>query len=164
VWVQESVCVVRETPAIDNPSETFYELPDGCKISVGNVKYAVPELIFNGSALASKMPGVQSLQNVLVSSAMGCEPEARRDIVGNIVLTGGASTIPGMHERILSELTPIAPVGTRPKIACASSEERKLGPWLGGSILGSLGTFHDLWFSAAEYKEHGAKMLHRKCP
>jgi D-alanyl-lipoteichoic acid acyltransferase DltB (MBOAT superfamily) len=38
----------------------------------------------------------------------------------------------------------------------------RMGPWLGGSILGSLGTFPDIWFSAAEYKEWGAKMLHRK--
>lgn len=33
--------------------------------------------------------------------------------------------------------------------APANTVERKYAPWLGGSILASLGTFHQLWISAA---------------
>ena len=31
----------------------------------------------------------------------------------------------------------------------------------GGSILGSLGTFQQMWMSKAEYAEHGATMMQR---
>ena len=47
-------------------------------------------------------------------------------------------------------------------ITGSSPNERKHGAWLGGSILGSLRTSHDLWMSRAEYEEHGAALIHRK--
>ena len=52
------------------------------------------------------------------------------------------------------------------KLVAGSSvtNERKWSAWLGGSILGSLGAFHDMWVSKAEYDEHGAGILERKCP
>ena len=34
----------------------------------------------------------------------------------------------------------------------------------GGSILGSLGTFQQMWMSKAEYAEHGATMMQRRAP
>jgi actin-like protein 6A len=36
--------------------------------------------------------------------------------------------------------------------------------FIGGSILGSLGTFHQMWMSKAEYEEHGASIVQKKCP
>jgi actin-like protein 6A len=52
--------------------------------------------------------------------------------------------------------------GARAKVVQASREERAAGPWTGGSILASLGTFPDLWFSREEYREHGARGFARK--
>lgn len=34
----------------------------------------------------------------------------------------------------------------------------------GGSILASLGSFQQMWLSKQEYQEHGAGIIHRKCP
>ncbi|AET01217.2 actin-related protein ARP4 [Medicago truncatula] len=36
--------------------------------------------------------------------------------------------------------------------------------WIGGSILASLGSFQQMWFSKSEYEEHGASYIQRKCP
>jgi len=36
--------------------------------------------------------------------------------------------------------------------------------WIGGSILASLGAFHQMWMSKAEYDEHGSVIVDRKCP
>ena len=36
--------------------------------------------------------------------------------------------------------------------------------FIGGSILGSLGTFHQLWISRAEYEECGKAIVEKKCP
>ena len=42
--------------------------------------------------------------------------------------------------------------------------ERALCAWLGGSILASLGSFHEMWISRQEYEEYGASIVDRKCP
>lgn len=52
----------------------------------------------------------------------------------------------------------------RYKALAATPQERKHGAWLGGSILGSLGSFHELYVSKAEWEEQGASALERKCP
>ena len=57
------------------------------------------------------------------------------------------------------------PAGWRVKVASAGGgAERRIAAWLGGSILASLGTFHEMWVSKSEYEEHGCFVLDRKCP
>lgn len=148
-----------------------FELPDGSSVTLGDAASGIPELLFQPTrpiAPGGHQPSfggpAQNLADTLVGSAMACDPELRRDLVGSLVLTGGASRLPGLQDRLVKEFGPVAPVGTRARWAFASPEERTYGAWVGGSILGSLGTFPDMFFSAAEYKEHGAKMIHRKCP
>ncbi|KAL1835706.1 hypothetical protein VTK73DRAFT_5448 [Phialemonium thermophilum] len=47
--------------------------------------------------------------------------------------------------------------GVRVKIHAAGwTSERRFGAWVGGSILASLGTFHQMWISRKEYEENGA--------
>ena len=41
--------------------------------------------------------------------------------------------------------------------------ERRYGGWLGGSILASLGTFHQLWISKEEWQEHGKAIVGQRC-
>lgn len=40
--------------------------------------------------------------------------------------------------------------------------ERKYASWLGGSILASLGSFHQLWVTKEEYEEHGISIVHQR--
>jgi len=54
--------------------------------------------------------------------------------------------------------------GARIKIQAAGlTAERRFGSWIGGSILGSLGTFHQMWISKAEYAEFGASVVEKRC-
>ncbi len=41
--------------------------------------------------------------------------------------------------------------------------ERRYSSWIGGSILSSLGTFHQLWISKQEWEEHGNTIVHARC-
>ena len=54
----------------------------------------------------------------------------------------------------------LAPLGRREVI---TPPERKYSVWIGGSILGSLSTFQQMWISKAEYDEAGPTIVHRKC-
>ena len=40
--------------------------------------------------------------------------------------------------------------------------EKRYAGWLGGSILASLGTFHQLWVTKDEYEEHGMSIIHQR--
>jgi actin-related protein len=95
---------------------------------------------------------------------MACNPDARKELMGNVIITGGASGFDGLVERISAELPEYAPPGTAPRTVNAAVGERKEGVWLGGSIVGSLGAFHEMWFTKAEYEEVGARGVHDKCP
>ena len=56
----------------------------------------------------------------------------------------------------------IANLAHRFTLLNASVPDRKHGVWLGGSILGSLSSHHEIWLSKAEYYEHGASIACRK--
>jgi len=169
---RESLCRVYESTfdadAHAHVPIVSYDLPDGTKLSLGPERYAVTELLFNPTPLQSgaeeeDFGGAVGLTDMLQDAILACEPETRRDLNTNVTLTGGLTSTEGLSERLLKELlVRTDTLGSRPKMAAASSSERAVGPWLGGSILASLGTFPDIWFSKAEYQEFGAKMLHRK--
>lgn len=74
----------------------------------------------------------------------------RQVLMGNVVLAGGGSLLAGLGERLNNELVRNFP---HVKIhAPGNPTERRYGGWLGGSILASLGTFHQLWISKEEWQ------------
>lgn len=107
-----------------------------------------------------------------------CDPDIRRELWSSIIVSGGNSLFPQFPERFVvtwhkltqdrlyKELNERAvPQAYKVKIISTNSTiERKFGAWIGGSILASLGTFHQLWMSKQEYEEHGRSLVERKCP
>jgi len=91
---------------------------------------------------------------------MKCDIFYRRDMYSNIVLSGGSTMFPGTAERLTKELISLAPASI--KIQVAAPPERKYSVWIGGSILGSLSTFQQMWISKAEYDDTGPSIVHRK--
>jgi len=61
---------------------------------------------------------------------------------------------PGMAERLVKEMTPLAPRGMR--VRTVVLPERKFSTWIGGSILASLSTFQQMWVS----REGIARIVH----
>ena len=90
-----------------------------------------------------------------------CDVDIRRELWNGIVITGGNTFYPGIVERLKADLSS---VHTIKPIYSNSSIERRCSAWIGGSILGSLGTFQQMWMSKAEYEERGKSIVDRKCP
>merc|ERR1740129_588661 len=65
------------------------------------------------------------------------------DLYKNTVLSGGTTMFPHIEERLLDEMTKLAPAGNEIKII--APPERKYSVWIGGSILASLSTFEEMW-------------------
>lgn len=92
---------------------------------------------------------------------MKCDVDVRKDLYGNIVLSGGSTCFNGIAERLSKEIVKLAPTTMRIKVL--APPERKYSVWIGGSILASLSTFQQMWISKAEYDESGPSIVHRKC-
>lgn len=110
------------------------------------------------------IPDHSSLQQMVYDSIHACDPEARQNLLNNIILTGGGSCFENAGVRLERELASMLPAAMKIKIMAAQNAERQNSAWLGGSILASLGSFHEMWISKSEYSEHGTSLVHRKCP
>jgi actin-related protein len=73
---------------------------------------------------------------------MKCDVDIRKDLYGNIVLSGGSTMFPGIADRMSKEITALAPSSM--KIKVVAPPERKYSVWIGGSILASLSTFQQV--------------------
>lgn len=85
--------------------------------------------------------------------------DLRASVAHNIIVTGGISLLPQLTERLYTELSNSNP-GLKIRIhAVGNSIERVNQSWIGGSVLASLGTFHQLWVSKEEYAEAGPERI-----
>merc|ERR1719251_84820 len=126
--------------------EETYELPDGNVITIGNERFRCAEVLFQPSLVGLESEGIHKLT---FGSIMKCDVDIRRDLYGNIVMSGGTTMFPGIADRMKKEMTALAPNSMSIKIV--APPERKYSVWIGGSILASLSTFEDMWITKAEY-------------
>jgi actin-related protein len=130
--------------------EKNYELPDGQVITVGNERFRCPEVLFKPNFIGKESDGIHK---TTYDSIMKCDVDIRKDLYGNIVLSGGTTMFEGIAERMEKEIKALAPASMKIKIV--APPERKYSVWIGGSILASLSTFQQMWISKQEYDESG---------
>ena len=94
-------------------------------------------------------------------SIQASDCDVRRDLLKNVILSGGTTMYEGMADRLKAELTELAPPGSEVRIV--ATPDRKFSVWKGASTLASLSTFGASWITKDEYEEHGASIVHRKC-
>jgi len=175
--IKESLCHVSEVRFVEDNYEgtppKVYELPDGSTVELAVDRFRIPEALLNPafgdaevlaaahSQEAGKAIGLVQMFNESVAK---CDPDLRRDLFSNIILTGGGSLFDGLEVRVHNELAETLPSQKIKIVATGVNAERRFSAWIGGSILGSLGTFHQLWVSKAEYDEEGANLVEKRCP
>jgi len=144
--------------------ENEYMLPDGTIVSDAKTfGREIGDLLLDPSPLGRHdLPcGVAEL--ILKSAAAIQSTESRRDLLANVVLCGGVSTIPGLSSRVAAEV--VARMrGFKSRLIMSGLQECTYNAWIGGSILGTLTQLNDMWTSKEDYAEHGPKALSRKCP
>merc|ERR1711934_1155091 len=118
-------------------------LPDGTVVDVTTDLVRAPEQLFEG---------VEE-DEMVKSSLERVDVDVRKDLLLNIVLSGGGSCAPGTAERLHSDVALSLCAPFKAKIVAPAAFERKFGVWIGGSILSSLGSFQQMWLSKKEYDD-----------
>ena len=154
--------------ARQHPGKPF-EMPDGWNQMFPPLdRYRAIEGMFDAkmalSDASNPAPSPSQTIGALIQSSLSqVDVDIRPHLLAQIVVTGGSSLVQGFGDRLMHELQGLYP-GTRVKLHAAGNvAERKFGGWIGGSILASLGTFHQMWISRKEYEEQGPGIIEKRC-
>ncbi|ORX33839.1 actin family [Kockovaella imperatae] len=162
--------------------QTLYEFPDGYQQQFGEERYRFTEMLFDPKNYfdqsieppaglrvvqsgdhAHSLKDLVPLSQLVHDSIMACDVDVRAALLQNIVVVGNTSLIKGLTERLDLELAALMP-SQKIKIHSPTIPfEKKFSSWVGGSVLASLGTFHQLWVTKDEYEEHGMAIVHQRC-
>jgi actin-related protein 4 len=174
VWTDPTPLVGQEEMVRGQMGKPF-EFPDGYNQLFTVERFKVAESLFDNRAYIP--PPVSSVDtetfpapsqektilSLIKQSLSQVDVDIRPTLLANVVVTGGSSLIPGLVQRLNIELDRMYP-STRVRMhASGNVVERKFGSWIGGSIMASLGTFHQMWISKKEYEEHGAGIVEKRC-
>jgi actin-related protein 4 len=155
--------------ARSSPGRPF-EFPDGYNQVFGVDRYRVVESLFDAKAAIqdpeSLFPAptqAQTVPEIIKAALNGVDVDIRPHLLSNVVVTGASSLLHGFTDRLNQELTQLYP-GPRVRISApGNTSERRFSSWIGGSILASLGTFHQMWISKKEFDEHGPNIVEKRC-
>lgn len=145
-----------------------FEMPDGWNTVFGIERFKVAEGLFDPAASYSdsttpKPSGDMSIITIINKSLQAVDVDTRPVLLNNIILTGAGSLIEKLPERLQADVQAMYPNPKVRVIANSNSVERKYGAFIGGSVLGSLGSFHQMWVSKAEYDENGSQIVEKRC-
>eukprot|EP00806_Schmidingerella_arcuata_P001814 Macronucleus_2636.p1 GENE.Macronucleus_2636~~Macronucleus_2636.p1 ORF type:complete len:238 (+),score=95.57 Macronucleus_2636:1-714(+) len=164
--IKEKLCFVAqdydsEHAAASSSSalDETYSLPDKSVIPIkGTIRLQTAELLFKPELNGKSCKSMPQLAWASVSAS---DVDVRRDLLKNVILSGGSTMYEGLSDRLKTEVANLAPAGAEVRIIATA--DRKYAVWKGASTLASLSTFSASWISKEEYEEHGAGIVHRKC-
>lgn len=145
-----------------------FEMPDGYNQMWREQRFKVTEGMWDETAgypvaEAERLTKAQTMPELIRAALNAVDVDLRGNLLANVVVTGSTSLINGFNDRLNNELVAMYP-GLKVKIHAAGlTSERRFGAWIGGSILASLGTFHQMWISRKEYEENGPGVVEKRC-
>jgi len=163
--IKEKLCFVagnyEEMEGACNSSsehDVSYTLPDKRVINVpGLIRIKTPELLFKPELNGKSVASIHALTHTSVQKS---DIDVRRDLLKNIIMSGGTTMYEGIADRLKAEVTGLSAAGSDVRVIATA--DRKFAVWKGASTLASLSTFSASWVSKADFEEHGASIIHRK--
>lgn len=156
-----------EQEVAENMPTVHYEFPNGYNVDFAEERLRIPEALFDPSVIKD-LQGANSMLSVgpVVTTSVGmCDIDIRPSLYNSVIVVGGNTLLNGFTDRLNRDLSTKIPPNMKLKIISSTvSAERRFSSWIGGSILASLGSFHQMWISKQEYEESGRSCVEKKCP
>jgi actin-like protein 6A len=158
--MKEAVCRIAENKDIRvNVNTAAYELPDGTMVDCNKIAQSVPEMLFTG-----KDKSIGAMVHDVIEKQRSSDESLAHSLLGSVVVCGGTSCMSGFTERIQNDLSQMYQSNVVKCFAGQANQDKRNSAWIGGSIVGSLGAFGNLWITKREYEENGVGIVGKKCP
>jgi len=141
-----------------NVCEETYELMDGSIVTIGSERFRCPEALFQPSLIG--LENATGVHDTIYQAIQKCDPDIKKDLFANVVLTGGSTMFRQIEKRLKKEIESLAPKNANVSVFAPAS--RKNSVWTGGAILASLFA-QKQWVNRTEYAEYGVSIIHKKC-
>jgi hypothetical protein len=125
-------------------------------LQIGAERFRAPEILFDPEIIGLEYPGIHQ---IVVDAINRTDLDLRKNLFGNIVLSGGSTLTKGFGDRLLHEVQRLAVKDMRIKIF--APPERKYSTWIGGSILAGLSTFRKVCDALYMFLPWFANIFHR---
>lgn len=172
-------CVTQVSPTaiptqqVSNPASAAgvrggvraFEFPTGYNVLFGAERFNMAEPLFKPSTSSLSLPeNSLGISEMLYQSLnkVDASPEIMTNLLSNIVVCGGTTLLTGFCRRIENDLLTMLPNYQCKFHIEPTPRDRVSLVWTGASILGSIGTYDDMWVSKEEYAEVGADQLVEK--
>ena len=141
-------------------ADDIYTMPDGKQVDIKTNKFKIAEGLFQPNILHKECAG---LHETIMQSIARCNPDIQNDMLQNILLFGRPAKIPGLSNRLESELIKIKidKKNKNPSVTCNSISSHPV--WMGGSKIGASPNYQEQCISRNEYDEYGPIMVSMKC-
>ena len=81
-------------------------------ITIGSEGFTCLEPLFTPSLVDVEVPGISDM---VLNSIWKCSPDIRKELYGNVVLSGGSTMFPGIADRLFNDITARAPSAVKVK-------------------------------------------------
>ncbi|KAI7582873.1 Actin/actin-like protein [Hortaea werneckii] len=127
-------------------------------LTIGNERFAVPELLFTPSDIGMREQG---LAGTVLQSVYSLPESARQGFLGNLLVTGGTSLIPGFVERLENEIRGMVDEDVAVRVARVGDPVSNC--WEGGRrLVGNKEVMGRLAVTRKEYFEFGEGWVRRR--
>jgi actin len=164
--IKHNLCYVAEEfdaelSKVEDQVDKKYVLPDGKEISVGFERFLCPEALFQPTLGGFEAEGIHTVTRKLIKKCVSNTKVPSTDFYENIVFIGGTTEFKNIGKRMQKEIQQLVP---KKKVVVYSPQGRRFSAWIGGSLLASMDTMDQCWITKKDYEEHGAQIIHKKCP
>ena len=155
--------------------EQAFALPDGQQVLLGSERFRCGEALFRPMLMGTEAMGMHECAHKAVTQ---CAVDTHRELLRNVVLSGGTSMLPGLPQRLLKELRALSSAPNSSSAASATGEgisgkgcevrvvsppEREHAVWMGAAMLAEQSAMAEMWVTQEDYAEKGSAVVHEKC-
>ena len=99
-----------KTKAAESTELTInHELPDGSTVAVNTPRFMAPEALFFPD-LIKEGDEVDGMHKMAFASVQECDIDIRKELYGNMILSGGTTLYEGLPDRLEKEVDAMCPM------------------------------------------------------